>query len=69
MRRIVDVCLPPPPWMKDIEDWYIPGTRDNNYQGTDQVPIDYQRLPDCRQQPSEAPKALNLIRFLSAHYR
>ena len=23
-----------PPWMKDIEDWYIPGTPENHYQGT-----------------------------------
>ena len=32
--RIVASAWTAPPWMKDIEDWYIPGTQENNYQGT-----------------------------------
>ena len=32
--RIVASAWTAPPWMKDIEDWYLPGTPENNYQGT-----------------------------------
>ena len=32
--RIIASAWTAPPWMKDIEDWYIPGTPDNNYHGT-----------------------------------
>jgi len=32
--RIVASAWTAPPWMKDIEDWYIKGTPENNYQGT-----------------------------------
>ena len=32
--RIVASAWTAPPWMKDIEDWYVPGTPENNYQGT-----------------------------------
>jgi glucosylceramidase len=32
--KIVASAWTAPPWMKDIEDWYIPGTPENNYQGT-----------------------------------
>jgi len=32
--RIIASAWTAPPWMKDIEDWYIPGTAENNYQGT-----------------------------------
>jgi glucosylceramidase len=32
--RIVASAWTAPPWMKDIEDWYVPGTPENDYQGT-----------------------------------
>ena len=32
--RIVASAWTAPPWMKDIEDWYLPGTPENNFQGT-----------------------------------
>ena len=32
--RIIASAWTAPPWMKDIEDWYIPGTAENDYQGT-----------------------------------
>lgn len=32
--RIVASAWTAPPWMKDIEDWYIPGSDENDYQGT-----------------------------------
>ena len=32
--RIVSSAWTAPPWMKDIEDYYIKGTPENNYQGT-----------------------------------
>lgn len=32
--RIVASAWTAPPWMKDIEDWYIKGTPENNHQGT-----------------------------------
>ena len=32
--RIVASAWTAPSWMKDIEDWYIRGTSENNYQGT-----------------------------------
>ena len=32
--RIVASAWTAPPWMKDIEDWYVPGTAENDYQGT-----------------------------------
>ncbi len=32
--RIVASAWTAPPWMKDINDWYIKGTAENNYQGT-----------------------------------
>jgi glucosylceramidase len=32
--RIVASAWTAPAWMKDIEDWYIKGTLENNYQGT-----------------------------------
>jgi glucosylceramidase len=32
--RIVSSAWTAPPWMKDIETWYIPGSADNNWQGT-----------------------------------
>ncbi|MGB5510538.1 MAG: glycoside hydrolase family 30 beta sandwich domain-containing protein [Woeseiaceae bacterium] len=32
--RIIASAWTAPPWMKDIEDWYIPGSPDNDYHGT-----------------------------------
>ena len=32
--RIIGSAWTAPAWMKDIEDWYIPGSPDNNWQGT-----------------------------------
>ncbi|MGB5351985.1 MAG: glycoside hydrolase family 30 beta sandwich domain-containing protein [Woeseia sp.] len=32
--RIVASAWTAPPWMKDINDWYIPGSPENNFQGT-----------------------------------
>jgi glucosylceramidase len=32
--RITASAWTAPPWMKDIEDWYIKGTLENNHQGT-----------------------------------
>ncbi len=32
--RIIASAWTAPPWMKDIEDWYIPGSPANNWQGT-----------------------------------
>ena len=32
--RIIASAWTAPPWMKDIEEWYIPGTLENNFQGT-----------------------------------
>ncbi|MBT8088931.1 MAG: glycosyl hydrolase [Gammaproteobacteria bacterium] len=32
--RIVASAWTAPPWMKDINDWYLPGAPENNYQGT-----------------------------------
>ncbi len=32
--RIVASAWTAPPWMKDLEDWYRPGTPENNWQGT-----------------------------------
>ncbi len=32
--RIVASAWTAPSWMKDIEDWYIPGSPENNHQGT-----------------------------------
>lgn len=32
--RIISSAWTAPPWMKDIEEWYIKGSADNNYQGT-----------------------------------
>ena len=32
--RIIASAWTAPPWMKDIEDWYIPGSSKNNWQGT-----------------------------------
>lgn len=32
--RIISSAWTAPPWMKDIEDWFIKGTPENNFQGT-----------------------------------
>ena len=32
--RIIASAWTSPPWMKDIEDWYIPGSAENDWQGT-----------------------------------
>ena len=32
--RIISSAWTAPPWMKDIEEWYIPGAPANNWQGT-----------------------------------
>lgn len=32
--RIIASAWTAPPWMKDIQTWYIPGAPDNNWQGT-----------------------------------
>lgn len=32
--RIVASAWTAPPWMKDVEDWFIPGSPENDYQGT-----------------------------------
>lgn len=32
--RIISSAWTAPPWMKDINDWYVPGTVENNWQGT-----------------------------------
>jgi glucosylceramidase len=32
--RIIASAWTAPPWMKDIEDWYQPGSAENNYYGT-----------------------------------
>lgn len=32
--RIISSAWTAPSWMKDIEDWYIPGSPENNWQGT-----------------------------------
>jgi glucosylceramidase len=32
--RIIASAWTAPPWMKDIETWYIPGSPENNWQGT-----------------------------------
>ncbi len=32
--RIIASAWTAPPWMKDIEDWFIPGSDENNWQGT-----------------------------------
>ncbi len=32
--RIVSAAWTAPPWMKDINQWYIPGAPENNWQGT-----------------------------------
>ncbi len=32
--QIIASAWTAPAWMKDIEEWYIPGTPENNYQGT-----------------------------------
>ena len=32
--RIISSAWTAPKWMKDIEDWYIPGSPENNWQGT-----------------------------------
>lgn len=32
--RIISSAWTAPPWMKDIEDWYIKGTEENNHHGT-----------------------------------
>ncbi len=32
--KIIASAWTAPPWMKNIEDWYIKGTPENNYQGT-----------------------------------
>jgi len=32
--RLISSAWTAPPWMKDIETWYIPGTAENNWQGT-----------------------------------
>ena len=32
--KIIASAWTAPPWMKDIEDWYIPGTPKNDHQGT-----------------------------------
>lgn len=32
--QIVASAWTAPAWMKDIEDWYVPGSAENNYQGT-----------------------------------
>lgn len=32
--RIIASAWTAPPWMKDIEDWFIKGTKNNNFQGT-----------------------------------
>ena len=32
--RIIASAWTAPPWMKDIEDWYIPGTAENDFHGT-----------------------------------
>lgn len=34
LLRIVASAWTAPSWMKDIEDWFIPGSPENNYQGT-----------------------------------
>ena len=34
MLRIIASAWTAPPWMKDIETWYIPGSPENNWQGT-----------------------------------
>jgi len=34
LLRIVASAWTAPSWMKDIEEWYIPGSPENNYQGT-----------------------------------
>lgn len=42
--RIVASAWTAPAWMKDINDWYVPGNADNNYQGSGGV-----LLPEYRQ--------------------
>ena len=32
--RIIASAWTAPPWMKDINDWYLPGAPENNFQGT-----------------------------------
>ena len=32
--KIIASAWTAPPWMKDIEDWFIPGSEDNDWQGT-----------------------------------
>jgi glucosylceramidase len=32
--RIIASAWTAPPWMKDLEDWYVPGSSENNWQGT-----------------------------------
>lgn len=32
--RIVASAWTAPPWMKDIDDWYVPGSKTNSWQGT-----------------------------------
>jgi len=32
--RIVASAWTAPPWMKDVEEWFVPGAPENNYQGT-----------------------------------
>jgi glucosylceramidase len=32
--RIISSAWTAPPWMKDIQEWYIPGSPENNWQGT-----------------------------------
>ena len=32
--RIIASAWTAPPWMKDLEDWYVPGSPENNWQGT-----------------------------------
>jgi len=32
--KIIASAWTAPPWMKDLEDWYVPGTAENDWQGT-----------------------------------
>lgn len=55
--RIVASAWTAPSWMKDIEDWYIPGAPENNYQGTGgQLKPEY-----------EATYAEYIIKYLDAY--
>ncbi len=55
--KIVASAWTAPPWMKDIEDWYLPMTAENNWQGTGgQLKLEY-----------EETYARYLLRYLQAY--